>query len=71
MRITFKGTPYIPVYRGSHDGQLITVPAGGSVDLSDQEAGKLLGDFPGVFVADIVQAPVDRQIKEPGRRKRA
>jgi hypothetical protein len=70
MRLKFNGTPYVPVYRGIHDGQTITVPAGSAVDVSEEEAGKLLKDFPGVFVQDIQAPPADRQIKEPARRKR-
>jgi hypothetical protein len=70
MRLIFKGTAYLPEYRGLHDGRMIHVPAGGAVEISDEASEILLKDFPGIFVQDIAAAPVDRQIKEPARRKR-
>jgi hypothetical protein len=71
MRLIFKGTPHLPEYRGWHDGRFVHVPAGGAIEINDAAgAALLLRDFPGVFVQDIDAAPVDRQIKEPVRKKR-
>lgn len=69
MRLIFKGTAYLPEYRGWHDGRFVHVPTGGAIEVSDGAAAALLKDFPGVFVQDISAAPVDRMIKEPNRRK--
>ena len=78
MKLLFKGTPHLPVYRGLHDGRMKYVEAGGTLEVSDVEATALLNDFPGIFVRDIegppatgqVQAPaVDKQIKAPKVRK--
>jgi len=69
MKLTFKGTPHLPEYRGLHDGQMVHVSAGGTVDVSDGEGSKLLADFPGVFVAaeEKKNPQRDRQIKAPAK----
>ena len=69
MRLIFKGTEHLPEYRGLHDGRMQYVALGGTLEVSDVEGTVLLADFPGVFVQDIIAAPVDRMIKEPKRRK--
>lgn len=70
MRVQFKGTAYLPEYRGLHDGQLVHACAGETIEVSKTEGAKLLRDFPGVFVPDPQAPPHDRQIKEPTRRRR-
>jgi hypothetical protein len=66
MKILFKGTPYLPEYRGLHDGRMVYVPAGGQVEVSDGEAAVLIQDFPGIFVAvrSLEAPPVDKMIRK-------
>jgi len=63
MRLLFKGTKYLPEYRGSHDGEQIHVKAGSAFEISEAEGGQLLADYPGIFVAEIEKPPVDKQIR--------
>ncbi len=69
MRLIFKGTTQLPVYRGLHDGTMKYVEAGQALEVSDMEGTTLLNDFPGVFVRDIQAPVVDKQIKAPRVRK--
>lgn len=67
MKLTFKGTGYLPEYHGFSGAVRIDVRAGETVDIPDEKAKRLLADFPGVFVAakdkDLKNAPNDKQIK--------
>jgi len=66
MRVLFKGTAYLPEYRGLHDGRMIHVPAGGQVELSDEAGAVLIRDFPGIFVAarSLEAPPADKMIRK-------
>jgi len=72
MKLTFKGTAYLPEYRGLHDGLMIHVPAGGQVEVSDEAGAVLVRDFPGVFVSSggIEAPPVDKMVRKAPFKKR-
>jgi hypothetical protein len=73
MRLRFIGAPHLTEY---HRPGAVSVhfKPGEEQEIPDDAARELLVSFPGLFVAvssDIASPVVDRQIKEPVRRKRA
>jgi len=76
MKLLYKGTAYLPEYRGWHEGRMVHVHAGGTLEINDtQEVAVLLKDFPGIFVPAEPEGrsmdcpPVDKQIKAPRVKK--
>ena len=69
MRLTFRPTLQL----GEYHGAKLNLKPGETVEVADAQADTLLVDFPLNFVKvqDVVAPPIDRQIKEPARRKRA
>jgi hypothetical protein len=72
MKLIFKGTAYLPEYRGLHDGKMVHVPAGGQVEVSDEAAAVLIRDFTGIFVAarGLEAPPADKMIRKAPFKKR-
>ena len=65
MRILFKGAPGLPEYRGWHDGKFVHVTEGETLELQDEVgAGKLMQDYPGVFVRELEAPPADKMIRK-------
>jgi hypothetical protein len=72
MRLTFKAGRWLDEYHGNG----LNMKPGDSVEVADNVAARLLGDFPENFfetriplATDIAAPPMDRQIKSPRGRK--
>lgn len=66
MRLTFKPSRSL----GEYHGVGLDLKPGQSAEVPEEMARRLIRDFPENFAQDIQAPPVDRQIKEPARRKR-
>jgi hypothetical protein len=69
MRIKFIGNGNLTEYH-RHGKDEIHFRRGEIRDIPEEMGSALVGDFPGLFVIDIPEPVMDRQIKEPVRRKR-
>ena len=69
MRIKFIGNVNLGEYH-RHGKDELHFRQGETKDIPEENGGALLRDFPGLFVVDIPEPVIDRQIKEPVRRKR-
>jgi hypothetical protein len=77
MRLRFKGTAALPEYHTAIGTRKLDFHDGEEKEVPDDRARKLLADFPGNFLAasavglvrEMGEAPADRMMKKPKKKK--